>query len=66
VAVHGLGGIYLEGLRFEIAECNGLVEIGVINALERADGLRSGCMVAEIVWDRTEILAMNHHCQQGQ
>jgi hypothetical protein len=31
----------------------------MINALERADGLRSGGVVAEIVWDGTEILSMN-------
>jgi hypothetical protein len=41
--------IYLERFGFEVAECNGLVEVGVIYALERADGLRSGRMVAEIV-----------------
>jgi hypothetical protein len=51
--------IYLEGLGLEIAECNSLIKVGVVNALERADGLRSGGMIAEIVWDRTEILTLN-------
>jgi hypothetical protein len=59
-------GIYLERLWLEIAERNSLVKVGVINALERADGLRSGCVVGEIVWDWTEILTMSQRAQKGQ
>ena len=51
--------IHLERLGFEIAECNSLIKVGVINALERADCLRSGGVVAEIVWDWTEILTLD-------
>lgn len=51
--------IHLEGLGFEIAECNSLVKIGMIDALERPDGLRSCGVVAETVWDGTEILSMH-------
>lgn len=56
--VHRSVKINLEGLGFEIAKGNGLVIVGVIKALDRADGLRSGRVVAEIVWERTEILPM--------
>jgi hypothetical protein len=57
--VQSLVETHLEGLSFEIAKCNSLIKVGVIYSLERADGLRSGGVVAKVVWDGTEILTMN-------
>lgn len=41
---------YLEGLGLEIAEGNGLIEVGVIDALEGADRLRFRSVVLELIW----------------
>jgi hypothetical protein len=64
--VQSLAETYLERFSFEIAECNGLVKVGVVNALERANSLRSGSVVTEIVWDGTEILTMDQQSKKGQ
>ena len=54
-----VGRIYFEGFGLEIAKCNSLVKVGMVYALERADGLRGGDVIAEIVWNGTEILTMD-------
>jgi hypothetical protein len=37
---------YLKGLSLEVTEGDGLVEVGVVDALEGADGLGGGGVVA--------------------
>lgn len=58
--------LYLEVLGFEVAKSYGLVEVGMVDALEGADGLRSGSVVAVVVWGGTEILSLNEEPKEGK
>ena len=51
-------GFELKRLRLEVAEGDGLVVIGVVDPLERANALRGVRMVVECVWNRTKVLTM--------